>query len=143
MAAPNGITCRCGAKATKVHDIVADNGSVYGRVWACDTHSDEIAGSALVGYTIEQEEDAANDGLRGGQEAARRVCRQLCLGGFACTFTIAHDAHRCDLMGCECNEGTKPTTMCDTCGRTEFDCDAANDCTGAIWPVPKQDAKGA
>ena len=109
-----------------------------------ESFSDEIAAAKMMRSRIHE----AQQGIYGqnaiAANQARRVCHERCPGGFSCTFTTPnHTDHRCDLMGCVCNEGTKPTAMCATCGRTEFDCDAANDCTGALWPVPKQDAKGA
>ncbi len=38
MTVPAGITCHCGATATKENDITSETGHTFGRVWTCDDH---------------------------------------------------------------------------------------------------------
>lgn len=35
--------CSCGAKATRVHDIISKSGKVVGEVYSCDIHSPSLA----------------------------------------------------------------------------------------------------
>ncbi len=75
MAAPTGITCRCGATATRVNDLVSEAGHTFGQVWSCDDHAND-KGTAV--FEVPATED-----------------------------------------------------NCNTCGRTEWDCNEAGDCVEA------------